>query len=309
MMPTHRLPDGRVPVLLSAHDPELIRQDASAIADYLARVDDSTDLTGAVASTLLRLRRLRRHRAVVRAADSAELVAGLSAIVRGEEHELVSRSAKTTPPRVAFVFPGQGNQWQAMGADAYRQLPAYREAADRCTQAFASAGFPSPLPYLVSDEERNWSRTEIQAAQFTHAVSLSEAWRACGVLPDVTIGHSLGEVAAAYVAEALSLPDAVALVVARATVVGQLTGRYAMAVLGTGLDIAQSLLAETRGGGRRGAAGPTAWHLQPAVVRRLSRTHQCASTVAAESGRADAEVGVPGRAGEVHRLHAGHRVG
>ncbi len=246
-MLTHRLPDGRIPVLLSAHDPDLIRRDASAIADYLGRVGDSADLTAAVACTLLRLRRVRRHRAVVRAADSTELAAGLSAIARGEEHELVSYSAKTTPPRIAFVFPGQGNQWQAMGADAYRQLPAYRETADRCTQGFASAGFPSPLPYLVSDEERNWSRTEIQAAQFTHAVSLAEAWRSCGVLPDVTIGHSLGEVAAAYVAEALSLPDAVALVVARATVVDQLTGRYAMAVLGTGLDIAESLLADTPG--------------------------------------------------------------
>lgn len=246
-MLSHRLPDGRVPVPLSAHHPELIRRDASAIADYVGRLDDSADLNAAVASTLLRLRRVRRHRAVVRAADSAELAAGLSAIAGGEEHELVSRSAKTTPPRIAFVFPGQGNQWQAMGADAYRQLPAYRETADQCTQAFASAGFPSPLPYLVSDEERNWSRTEIQAAQFTHAVSLSEAWRSYGVLPDVTIGHSLGEVAAAYVAEALSLPDAVALVVARATVVDQLTGRYAMAVLGTGLDIAESLLAETPG--------------------------------------------------------------
>jgi mycobactin polyketide synthetase MbtD len=247
MMLTHRLPDGRVPVLLSAHDPGLIGRDASAIADYLVSVGDSADLTAAVATTLLRLRRVRRHRAVVRAADSTELVAGLSAIARGEEHELVSRSAKTTPPRVAFVFPGQGNQWQAMGADAYRQLPAYRETADRCTQAFASAGFPSPLPYLVSDEERTWSRPEIQAAQFTHAVSLAAAWRSCGVLPHVTIGHSLGEVAAAYVAEALSLPDAVALVVARATVVDQLTGRYAMAVLGTGLDIAESLLVDTPG--------------------------------------------------------------
>lgn len=246
-MLAHRLPDGRVPVPLSAHDPELIRQDASAIADYLGRVDHSADLTAAVAATLLRLRRVRRHRAVVRAADSAELVAGLSAIGRGEEHELVSRSARTTPPRIAFVFPGQGNQWQAMGADAYRELPAYREAADRCTHEFASADFPSPLPYLVSNEERNWSRTEIQAAQFTHAVSLSESWRAFGVLPDVTIGHSLGEVAAAYVAEAISLSDAAALVVARATVVGQLTARYAMAVLGTGLETAQSLLAETPG--------------------------------------------------------------
>ncbi|OBK71432.1 mycobactin polyketide synthase MbtD [Mycobacterium sp. 1165178.9] len=246
-MLSHRLPDGRVPVLLSAHDAELIRRDASAIADYLGRLDDSSDPTAAVAATLLRLRRVRRHRAVVRAADGAELAAGLSAIARGEEHELVSRSATTTPPRIAFVFPGQGNQWQAMGTDAYGRLPAYREAADRCAQAFASAGFSSPLPYLVSDEERNWSRTEVQAAQFTHAVSLSEAWRSCGVFPDVTIGHSLGEVAAAYVAEALSLPDAVALVVARATVVDRLTGRYAMAVLGTGLDITESLLAETPG--------------------------------------------------------------
>ncbi len=246
-MLTHGLPDGRIPVLLSAHDPELIRRDAAAIADYLSRIDDSADLSAAVASTLLRLRRVRRHRAVVRAADSTELVAGLSAIARGEENELVSHSAKTTPPRVAFVFPGQGNQWQAMGAEAYRRLPAYRETADRCAQAFASAGFPSPLPYLVGDEERNWSRPEIQGAQFTHAVSLAEAWRFCGVLPDITIGHSLGEVAAAYVAEAISLPDAVALVVARATVVDQLTGRYAMAVLGTGLDIAEALLADTPG--------------------------------------------------------------
>ena len=66
-MPTHLLPDERLPVLLSAHDPDLIRQDAAAILDYLDRIaatKDSADVTGAVASTLLRLRRVRRHRAV-----------------------------------------------------------------------------------------------------------------------------------------------------------------------------------------------------------------------------------------------------
>jgi mycobactin polyketide synthetase MbtD len=245
-MLTHHLPDGRIPVLLSSHDPELIRRDAAAILDYLGRID-SPNATAAIASTLLRLRRPRRHRAVLRAADAAELAAGLAAIARGEEHELVTHSAKTTPPRIAFVFPGQGNQWQAMGAGAYRELPAYREAADRCAEEFVVAGFASPLPYLVGEEERSWSRPEIQGAQFTHAVSLAEAWRCCGVLPDIAIGHSLGEVAAAYVAEAISLPDAVALVVARATVVGRLTGRYAMAVLGAGLDVAESLLAEAPG--------------------------------------------------------------
>jgi mycobactin polyketide synthetase MbtD len=249
-MLTHPLPDGRIPVLLSARDPELIRKDAAAILDYLDRAagtEDPAGVTAAVASTLLRLRRVRRHRAVVRAADRTELAEGLSAIARDEEHVLVTRSAKSTRPRIAFVFPGQGNQWRAMGADAYGRLAAYRDTADSCADAFMAADFPSPLAYLVGELDRDWSRSEIQGAQFTHAVSLAAAWRVFGVLPDITIGHSLGEVAAAFVAETITLPDAVALVGARATVVDRLTGRYAMAVLGIGADDAESLLAETPG--------------------------------------------------------------
>ena len=70
------LPDGRVPVLLSAHDDKLIGQDAGTILDYLDRAGGGDDPTSAVGSTLLRLRRVRRHRAVVRAADRAELASG-----------------------------------------------------------------------------------------------------------------------------------------------------------------------------------------------------------------------------------------
>lgn len=242
------LPDGRVPVLLTSHDKELIRRDAAAILDYLDRNGDrAPDLVASVASTLLGLRRLRRHRAVVRAADSAELVDSLSALARDDEHPLISWSSKSSAPRIAFVFPGQGSQWQAMGSDAYRRLPAYRETADECGRAFVAAGLPAPLPYLVGELEQNWSRTQIQGAQFTHAVSLAAAWRNYGVVPEVTIGHSLGEVAAAYVAATITLPDAVRLVGARATVVDRLTGRYAMAVLGVGLEEAESVLADAPG--------------------------------------------------------------
>ncbi|WP_118915450.1 mycobactin polyketide synthase MbtD [Mycobacterium shigaense] len=244
----HVLPDGRVPVLLSAHDAELIRQEAAAILTYLDRsAGDCADVTSSVASTLLRLRRVRRHRAVVRAANRAELIEGLSAIARGDEHDLVVGAAGIATPRVAFIFPGQGNQWRGMGADAYGRLADYRETADSCADAFVAGGFPSPLAYLVGELDRDWARTEIQAAQFTHAVSLAAAWQCFGVRPDLTVGHSLGEVAAAYVAEAISLPDAVALVAARATVVDGLTGRYAMAVLGVGVDGAESVLADTAG--------------------------------------------------------------
>jgi mycobactin polyketide synthetase MbtD len=243
----HPLPDGRVPVLLSAHDETLISQDARAILGYLGRAGEGNDPTLAVASTLLRLRRVRRHRAVARAADRGELVAALSALACGDEHQLVTRSSKGVGPHIAFVFPGQGNQWPSMGADAYRRLPAYRVEADRCAQAFVEAGLASPLSYLTGEREQNWSRVEIQGAQFIHAVSLAAEWRFHGMLPDIAVGHSLGEVAAAYVAATIGLSDAVALVGARAAVVDRLTGRYAMAVLGVGVDEAQTVIDETPG--------------------------------------------------------------
>jgi mycobactin polyketide synthetase MbtD len=245
-----RLPDHRIPVLLSAHDQDLVAQDAAAILEYLQRGPNAASVASvaSVATTLLRMRRPRRHRAVIRAGDGAELAAGLRALADGDEHPLITRSSANAATRTAFVFPGQGNQWPSMGAGAYRRLPVYRAEADRCAEAFVAAGMPSPLPYLVDDRaEQGWSQVEIQGAQFTHAVGLAQLWRSCGVLPDITVGHSLGEAAAAYVAGAVTLPDAVAVVAARATVVGQLPGRYGMAVLGVDVDEAERLIAATPG--------------------------------------------------------------
>ena len=243
-MPLSSFPDGRVPVLLSAHAEELLAADAQAIARYLDREPD----LHAVAATLLRTRRQRRHRAVVRAADTRELADGLRALAAGEDHPLVTRSSESTTPRTAFVFPGQGNQWPTMGADTYRQLPVYRAEVDRCADAFVAAGAESPLPYLIDNlEPGTSSQIQIQAAQFTHAAGLAQVWRSCGIEPGITVGHSLGEVAAAYTADAITLADGVAVVIARAKAVEGLPGRYGMAVLGTSADEAEKLIAKTSG--------------------------------------------------------------
>nr|WP_090277911.1 mycobactin polyketide synthase MbtD [Mycolicibacterium komanii]CRL73119.1 acyl transferase domain-containing protein [Mycolicibacterium komanii] len=237
-------PDGRVPVVLSAHAEELLAADAEAILRYLDRGPD----VRAVAATLLRTRRLRRHRAVVRAADIAELADGLRAVADGCAHPLVARSSQSVTVRRAFVFPGQGNQWPSMGADAYRRSAGYRTIVDRCADAFVAAGQPSPLPYLTSDTTGGtWSQTEIQSAQFTHAVALAHLWRSCGIVPDLVVGHSLGEVAAAYVAGSIALPDAAAVVIARAKAVDRLAGDYGMAALGVSLADAERMMESTPG--------------------------------------------------------------
>lgn len=243
MSPTG-LPDGRVPVVLSAHADELLARDAHAILQYLPRNPN----VSAVAATLLRTRRLRRHRAVVCAADIAELADGLRAISTGIEHPSVVRSSETATARTAFVFPGQGNQWPSMGADAYRRLPVYRTQVDACAEAFLAAGHPSPLPYLIAaNDGGDWSQVDIQGAQFTHAVGLAHFWQFCGVLPDITVGHSLGEVAAAFVAGRMALADAVAVVIARAKVVDRLQGDYRMAVLGISSEDVERLIATVAG--------------------------------------------------------------
>ncbi|SEH73963.1 mycobactin polyketide synthetase MbtD [Mycolicibacterium rutilum] len=242
MTPGTGLPDGRVPVLLSAHAAELLAQDAAAILRYLDRKPD----VGAVAATLLRTRRPRRHRAVIRAADTAELADALRALASGQGHPLIARSSASAAPRTAFVFPGQGNQWPAMGADAYRTSAVYRAEVDRCAEAFVAAGQPSPLPYLLA-AEGDWSQVEIQAAQFSHAAGLANLWRSCGLVPDATVGHSLGEVAAAYVAGGITLADAAAVVVARATAVDRLSGGYGMASLGISLPETEQLIATIPG--------------------------------------------------------------
>ena len=227
------LPDGRMPVLLSAHDETLIGQDARAILDYLDRAATDHDPTAAVASTLLRLRRVRRHRA--RGAGGGPRRTGRRPVRAGPRRRasagrpvLEKRCASTSHS----CFPGRatnGSRWEPTPTGGCRHTGPRPTAARRRSPR---PGCRRRCPTCWATKTQNWSRTQIQGAQFIHAVSLAPQWRFCGVLPDITIGHSLGEVAAAYVAEKISLPDAVALVGARAAVVDRLTGHYAMAVLG-----------------------------------------------------------------------------
>lgn len=249
------LPDGRTPVLLSAHAEDLIGTDAAAILRYLENRAEAG--AADVAATLRSTRRLRRHRAVVRAADRDELFAGLRALAEGAEHPLVTRANSGAPgsgsgARIAFVFPGQGSQWPSMGVQAYAQLPDYRAEVDRCAAEFRAAGVASPLDYLLAEPDsgavtNDFSQVQIQGAQFVHGVALARIWRSCGVLPDITVGHSLGEIGAAYVAESITLSEAVAVVIARATVLDRLTGPYRVAVLGITPEEALGVIADTPG--------------------------------------------------------------
>ncbi|MFF0452285.1 nocobactin polyketide synthase NbtC [Nocardia africana] len=243
-MSSYRLPDGSVPILLSSDNPDLVGREAAAVADYLAGRPEVTP--DRVADMLFRTRSPRRHRALVMADAQTDVIAALRAVADGRPHPAVVRSERAaTAQRVAYVFPGQGSQRPGMGAMLYEHSPAYRDAVDECDKVFHDLYGWSPRAYLLeADQDADDKALTVQPALFVQMVGVAAMWQAAGVGPGVTVGHSQGEIAAAYVSGAQTLRDAVRIVTTRARIVDdrELSG-YSMAVLGIDRDECEDLIA------------------------------------------------------------------
>lgn len=244
----YRLPNGTIPVLLSADTRDLVRDEAAALLSYA--IGHPEVAPGRVAEMLFRTRTARRHRALAMVADRSELVTALRAVVDDHEHPSVIRTATpATARRHAYVFPGQGGQRPGMGRLCYESVPAFRAETERCAQAFQTQLGISPLDYLLDEHLcADDAASTVQPALFTQMAGLAAMWRSWGVAPDITVGHSQGELAAAYVAGAITLADAVLVVGIRARAADEFgPGDYAMAVVGADRDTCEDVLARCSG--------------------------------------------------------------
>ncbi|SNQ48541.1 Narbonolide/10-deoxymethynolide synthase PikA1, modules 1 and 2 (fragment) [Frankia canadensis] len=233
--------------MLSARTEPALRELARRLHDAVA--DESLDLarTGlALATTRARF----DSRAVVLAADRAELRAGLSELAEhGLAADLTSRATTTAPVRVVFAFPGQGSQWPGMAAALYAQSTVFRDHIHACADALAPHTDWS-LVDVVRDlpGAASLDRVDVvQPALFAVMTSLAALWRSAGVRPDAVIGHSQGEIAAAHVAGALSLADAARIVALRSRALVELAGAGAMASVALPAADVAPLLADMPG--------------------------------------------------------------
>ncbi|NJP49691.1 SDR family NAD(P)-dependent oxidoreductase [Streptomyces sp. SBST2-5] len=211
--------------LLSARSEAALRGQAARLARRLA--DDDTPLAD-VAYTLARHRSHFERRAGLAAAGRDELLARLEALASGRMPVPPARAEQDG--KVAFVFAGHGGQWPGMGLELMEESEAFRAELTRIDEAVRRHAGWSVLDALRAPEEFSpLERTEyLQPALFAVNASLAAAWRALGVTPDAVTGHSLGEIAAAYSAGALTLDDAVTVVTGRAHAVVPLVGRGGM---------------------------------------------------------------------------------
>ncbi|MDL9946668.1 nocobactin polyketide synthase NbtC [Gordonia sp. ABSL11-1] len=246
-----RLPDGRVPILISSDTAELVVEEAAAIRDWV-RAHPEVD-PARVGAHLLRTRPARRHRALVTAVDHAQLADALDALAAGRVHPDVVRGAgAATPRRIAYTYPGQGSQRPGMGASYYRLSEHYRREVDACHVQSMRLFGASPRDYVLgeldADDPSATDVRTVQPALFMQMAGLTAMWDAAGATPALTVGHSQGEIAAAYRSGAMTLSDALTIVTIRARLVHELSPRgHTMAVVGIDVDECEDMLARNSG--------------------------------------------------------------
>ncbi|MDP7702258.1 non-ribosomal peptide synthetase/type I polyketide synthase [Mycobacterium sp. TY815] len=215
---------------------------AAALSDQADRLyqhvsaNPELDLTD-VAYSLATTRTHHPYRAAITVAGAgvdprAEVLAALTALRAQRPHPALSRHQLVAQGgRLVFVFPGQGAQYPAMAAGLYQQHHVFARAVDACDRALQPwTGWSVRDVICQRPESASLERVDvIQPVLFAVMVALAEVLESYGIVPDAVLGHSQGEIAAAYVAGALPLEQAAQVVALRSRALTRLSGAGAMA--------------------------------------------------------------------------------
>ncbi|MGW1375442.1 SDR family NAD(P)-dependent oxidoreductase [Streptomyces sp. NPDC002446] len=235
---------GAVPLVLSARTDTALAAQARRLTPVLADAA-GTDGLERVGRTLATGRTHHERRAVVLAEDHETAEDLLRRLAEGLPAPGLLTGTGGRGRRVVWVFPGQGSQWAGMGRGLL-DVPVFAEALAECDEALAEvAGFSVVDVIRGVEGAPSLDRVDVvQPVLFAVMVSLAALWRACGVEPDAVVGHSQGEIAAACVAGALSLPDAARVVALRARALADLAGDGAMTSVSLPEDQVRELIAD-----------------------------------------------------------------
>ncbi|WP_411016643.1 acyltransferase domain-containing protein, partial [Salmonella sp. s51944] len=124
----------------------------------------------------------------------------------------------TERPKVCMVFPGQGQQWAYMGRQLYETEDVFKSSVDECDQIFKKVSgwsllndeglFAKSINGKVCNADAVMNNLEVsQPAILFLQIAYAKLLQHWGIIPDVVVGHSLGEVAAAYVSGGMTLEE------------------------------------------------------------------------------------------------------
>ncbi|CMT36386.1 phenolpthiocerol synthesis type-I polyketide synthase PPSB [Mycobacterium tuberculosis] len=216
---------------------------AQVLADWMEGPGAEVALAD-VAHTVNHHRARQATFGTVVARDRAQAIAGLRALAAGQHAPgVVSHQDGSPGPGTVFVYSGRGSQWAGMGRQLLADEPAFAAAVAELEPVFVEqAGFS--LRDVIATGKELVGIEQIQLGLIGMQLTLTELWRSYGVQPDLVIGHSMGEVAAAVVAGALTPAEGLRVTATRARLMAPLSGQGGMALLGLDAAATEALIAD-----------------------------------------------------------------
>lgn len=209
---------------LSGRTRKAVEGNAQKLADHL---DLHSELELAdVAWTLRKGRRAFTQRRVLAVSSREDAV---SALRENDRQRVFTHTSIEGTAKLAFMMPGGGAQYAAMGKDIYETEPVFREHVDRGVALVKKRTGIDLMPLLCPPDGADLEAVEREIAElpkqlpatFIVSYAMAQLLESWGIKPDALIGHSLGENTAATLAGVFSYEDAIGLVTLR----GELTGR------------------------------------------------------------------------------------
>ncbi|MDB5362897.1 MAG: putative fatty acid synthase transrane protein [Rhodospirillales bacterium] len=231
-------------LVLSAHSRPALGDTAAAYGAVIAAGGDTAALAAAVAWQ----RDLAGHRLALPLTDPTEMAASLSDFAEtGNLASGVVGQAPSGTPKICFVFSGNGCQWAGMGRAAFARSEAFRREFRAIDQIFSRLGDWSLVEALHDDALADrLKKTRIaQPLLFAVQAALTASLAEWGLKPDMALGHSVGEVAAAQATGALGLAEAVHVIFHRSEHQEGVHGRGGMAAANLPQAEAEALIASS----------------------------------------------------------------
>nr|AAR90248.1 polyketide synthase [Botrytis cinerea] len=226
-------------IAITAKSKSAMLNNAERLISYLERNRDINLADLAYTTTARRIQ--HKWRMTVTASEVSEV----SPALKSKLHEQFI-PVLPEPPKVAFLFTGQGSQYAAMGRELFENSCLFKETIMEFDNLATILGFPSFISLIdgsVTDAQ-GLSPVVVQLSIVCLEMTMAKLWESWGVKPSVVIGHSLGEYAALNVAGILSASDTIYLVGRRAQLLVErcTAGTHAMlAVQGSRLAVTEAL--------------------------------------------------------------------
>jgi acyl transferase domain-containing protein/NADPH:quinone reductase-like Zn-dependent oxidoreductase/acyl carrier protein len=224
---------------VSGKSPKALKENAVNLLQFLEK--EKAPALHNLAYTLTK--RKTRHDLVwlAEASSREELMTALKMKISKEEYP---RTAANKDQRLVWVFTGMGPQWHGMGQQLYRDNAVFRDTLNKCDAIFSAVAGYSLLNEMQKDANASRiTRNDLaQAANFFVQVGLSEMLTSKGVPKDAIIGHSVGEIAAAVIAKAITLEEGVHIIYHRGAILEKIAGKGTLLAAGLSSEKAMGYL-------------------------------------------------------------------